>query len=210
MTRLFTGPDLVIATHNPGKLAEFRQLFGNPAISLTTAADHGLDAPEETGTTFIENARIKALYTAKETGLPALADDSGLCVEILGGSPGVYSADWAGEGRDFNLAMQKVHDAMIEVMPKGLEWETCNRRAYFTSVIMLAWPDGHYEFVEGFARGEIVWPPRGALGHGYDPIFMPEEDERVYAEMASDEKNAISHRARAFALMRDLCFKQIA
>lgn len=208
MTRLFSGSDLVIATHNRGKLAEFRQLFGAAPLNLTRAGDHGLDAPEETGQTFIENARLKALYTASRTGLPALADDSGLCVEILGGSPGVYSADWAGENRDFGLAMQKVHDAMIEVMPRGHEWETCNRRAFFTSVLVLAWPDAHYEFVEGFARGEIVWPPRGPGGHGYDPIFMPEEDERSYAEMAPEEKNAVSHRARAFALMKEKCFPQ--
>lgn len=206
MTRRFEGSSLVIATHNRGKLAEFRQMFGSVPFALSSAADHGLSAPDETGTTFIENARIKALYTAQESGLPALADDSGLCVDVLQGAPGVYSADWAGENRDFAMAMQKVHDAMLEMVPEKETWETCNRRAHFVSVLVLAWPDGHMEYAEGFARGEIVWPPRGKGGHGFDPIFMPEEDERVYAEMSESEKNVISHRARAFAEMQAKCF----
>jgi XTP/dITP diphosphohydrolase len=205
--RPFTGRDLVIATHNNGKLAEFRRLFGDTPLNLSTAADHGLEAPEETGTTFLENVTIKALATAKATGLPALADDSGLCIDVLGGEPGVYSADWAGDARDFTLAINKVHDAMLELAPAGRDWAETNRAARFVSVIMLAWPDGHVEWVEGEAPGEIVWPPRGAGGHGYDPIFAPAEDtSRTYAEMGADEKNAISHRARAFRAMLEKCF----
>lgn len=206
MTRQFTGRDLVIATHNAGKLAEFRAMFGGSDLSLTSAADHGLPSPPETGTTFLENVRIKALAAATGANLPALADDSGLCVDLLGGAPGVYSADWAGEGRDFALAMRQVHAAMMEMIPEGQTWVTANRRARFVSVLMLAWPDGHTEWVEGIAPGSIVWPPRGVGGHGYDPMFKPDEDDRVYAEMSAAEKNAISHRARAFAALRAKCF----
>lgn len=207
MTRLFTGNKLVIATHNRGKLAEFRQMFGDIPLELTTAADHGLDAPDETGTTFLENVTIKAVTTAKATGLPSLADDSGLCIDVLGGAPGVYSADWAGDERDFDLAISKVHDAMLENVPSGKTWDDADRRAQFVSVIMLAWPDGHVEWVEGRAPGQIVWPPRGAGGHGYDPIFTPDEDpSRSYAEMPATEKNAISHRARSFRAIMDKCF----
>lgn len=209
-TRLFSGSDLVIATHNPGKLAEFRHMFGAAPITLTTAAEHGLDSPEETGTTFLENVTIKALYAAKGSGLPALADDSGMCVDLLSGAPGVYSADWAGDDRDFGLAIRKVHEAMVEMIPPKETWETANRRAQFVSVIMLAWPDGHVEWVEGLAPGTIVWPPRGQGGHGYDPIFAPQEDPcRTYAEMAPAEKNVISHRARAFQAMLDKCFPHL-
>lgn len=209
MARQFTGRDLVIATHNNGKLAEFRAMFDGVDLNLASAADHGLPSPEETGTTFLENVRIKALSAAMGANLPALADDSGLCVEVLGGAPGVYSADWAGEQRDFGLAMRKVHEAMMEVIPPDQTWVTSNRRAQFVSVIMLAWPDGHTEWVEGLAPGTIIWPPRGQGGHGFDPMFKPDEDERVYAEMSADEKNAISHRARAFAAIRAKCFAQL-
>ena len=206
MTRQFTGQDLVIATHNPGKLVELRALFGTASLRLTTAADHGLPAPDETGTTFLENVRIKALAAAAATGLPALADDSGLCIELLNGAPGVYSADWGGEGRDWPLAMRKVHEAMKDALPADTTWLAANRRAAFVSVIMLAWPDGHTEWAEGIAPGVIVWPPRGTGGHGYDPMFKPDEDERTYAEMPQAEKNAISHRARALTAMRAKCF----
>ncbi len=206
--RLFTGDRLVIATHNRGKLAEFKQLFGMTPLQLTTAGDHGLASPDETGTTFLENVTIKALYAAKGTGLPALADDSGLCVDVLDGAPGVYSADWAEEARDFSLAIDKVRAAMLDKLGGADAWAAGNRRAHFISVIMLAWPDGHTEWVEGRAPGQIVWPPRGTTGHGYDPIFKPDEDSvRTYAEMAEVEKNAISHRARAFAAIREKCFK---
>ncbi len=206
MTRQFTGRDLVIATHNNGKLAEFQALFDGLGLSLTSAADHHLPSPPETGTTFFENARIKALAAAQGANLPVLADDSGMCVDLLDGAPGVYSADWAGDERDFGLAMRKVHEAMDELIPDGQAWVTANRRAQFVSLLMLAWPDGHIEWVEGIAPGTIVWPPRGTGGHGYDPMFKPDEDDRTYGEMPADEKNAISHRARAFAAMRAKCF----
>lgn len=188
----------MIATHNRGKLAEFRDMFGDCVESLFCAADFGLAAPEETGTTFIENATIKALAVAAATGKPALADDSGLCVAALKGDPGVYSADWAEPGRDFNRAMQKVHDAMGNATDRG---------AYFVSCLVLCWPDGHCESVEGRAEGIMVWPPRGKRGHGYDPVFQPVGHDRTYAEMDAEEKNIISHRARAFQAMMDKCFR---
>ena len=206
MTRQFTGRDLVIATHNNGKLVEFQALFDGLGLSLTSAADHHLPSPPETGTTFFENARIKALAAAQGANLPVLADDSGMCVDLLDGAPGVYSADWAGDERDFGLAMRKVHEAMDELLPDGQTWVTANRRAQFVSLLMLAWPDGHIEWVEGIAPGTIVWPPRGTGGHGYDPMFKPDEDDRTYGEMPAVEKNANSHRARAFAAMRAKCF----
>lgn len=198
MTRKFSGAELVIATHNRGKLAEFRALFGDRVETLLCAADFGLESPAETGTTFIENATIKALAVAQATGKPALADDSGLCVAALKGDPGVYSADWAEPGRDFGKAMQKVHAAM---------GDATDRDAYFVSCLVLCWPDGHCESVEGHAHGEIVWPARGVGGHGYDPIFQPAGHDRTYAEMTEDEKNAISHRAIAFRMMMDKCFR---
>ncbi len=206
MTRRFTGTDLVIATHNRGKLNEFAAMFSDLPLRLTSAVDHNLPSPDETGTTFVENAKIKALFVAQSTGLPALADDSGLCIDLLGGAPGVYSADWAGENRDFALACERVHEAMLECLPKQKEWVDVKRGAHFVSLLMLAWPDGHVEYVEGIADGEIIWPPRGAGGHGYDPIFQPIGHTRTYGEMLPAEKNAISHRAQAFRLMREKCF----
>jgi XTP/dITP diphosphohydrolase len=195
MTRTFSSGELVVATHNKGKMAEFRHLFGNKVKNLYSAADFNLEAPAETGTTFIENALIKAKFVAAATGKIALADDSGLCVDALGGAPGVYSADWAeeeGKPRDFRMAMDRVHKEMGNAPDK---------KAHFVSVLALCWPDGHCEVVEGFAHGQIVWPPRGPHGHGYDPIFMPDGYTQTYGEMGEDAKNRISHRAQSFQLM---------
>ena len=197
MTRRFSGDKLVIATHSRGKLDEFARLFSGRGIALSCAADFGLPAPEETGATFLENAKIKALFTARETGIPALADDSGLCVNALNGAPGVYSADWAGAPRDFKKAMQKVHDALGDAK---------DRSAAFACCLVLAWPDGHCAWVEGRAEGDIIWPPRGAGTFGYDPFFQPVGSDKTYAEISAEEKNAISHRAKAFRLLVEKCF----
>jgi XTP/dITP diphosphohydrolase len=198
--RKFTGDELVVATHNKGKLRELHELFGDRVKKLSSAADYGVEAPAETGTTFIENALIKAQTVAKATGKPALADDSGLCVDALDGAPGVYSADWAeepGKPRDFGMAMEKVNKLMAG---------NPDTKAHFVSCLVLAWPDGHYEAVEGFAQGKILWPPRGANGFGYDPIFVPDGDSRSYGEMTAEEKNATNHRAAAFKKMLAKCF----
>jgi XTP/dITP diphosphohydrolase len=200
MTRKFESAELVVATHNKGKLAEISEMFHGYNIKLYSAADLGLESPPETGTTFIENSVMKAQFVAKATGKIALADDSGLCVDALDGAPGVYTADWAEEqgARDFNYAMKKIYDSMGDAP---------NRKAQFVSVITLCWPDGHCETVEGFAHGQIVWPPRGQHGHGCDPIFMPDGYNITYAEMPAAEKNQISHRAESFRRMMDKCFR---
>jgi XTP/dITP diphosphohydrolase len=197
MSRKFSGEELVIATHNKGKLEEFRALL--KGVTLSCAADHGLPSPDETGATFLENAKLKALFVAQTTGLPALADDSGVCADALDGAPGIYTADWAEtpHGRDFAMAMQKLNDAL------GNE---PNRKAHFTCCLVLAWPDGHIESAEGYAHGTLVWPPRGDKGHGYDPMFLPDTYNRTYGEMDERDKNAISHRAAAFALLKKKCF----
>jgi XTP/dITP diphosphohydrolase len=200
MTRKFQGSEIVVAMHNKGKLAEIGRMFEGYNIKLLSAADCGLDSPEETGTTCVENAELKARYVAKATGKPALADDSGLMVEALDGAPGVYSADWAelGDGkRDFGIAMQKVHKLM---------GANPNKKAHFTSVLSLCWPDGHCETVEGFVHGTIVNPGRGTKGFGYDPIFVANGYDITFGEMDGDAKNAISHRADAFRKMIDKCF----
>lgn len=197
MKRKFKGGELVIATHNRGKLAEFLDMMGENAPALSTAADYGLSAPAEIGHTFTDNAKIKALFVAQQTGKISLADDSGLCVAALGGDPGLYSADWAGEPRDFSRAIDRVLKEM---------GDAADRTAEFVSVLVLAWPDGHCEVAEGVVKGRIV-NPRGEGGHGYDPIFQPEGYDATYAEMPSALKNKISHRAVAFRKMMDLCFR---
>lgn len=196
--RQFTGDRLVVATHNQGKVAEFAALLGAYVRDFPSAADLNLPEPAETGTTFLENATIKALAAAQGAGLPALADDSGLCVNALNGQPGVYSADWGGNPRDFNKAMQRIHDEL---------GDNPDRSAYFVSVLVLAWPDGHTEHVEGRVEGTLIWPMRGAGGHGYDPLFVPEGFDKTFAEMTLAEKGAISHRARAFAALIEKCFR---
>jgi XTP/dITP diphosphohydrolase len=185
---------LVLATHNAGKLAEFRQLLAPYGVEVTSAGEIGLPVPEETGESFLENARIKALAAVSSTKLPALADDSGLCVEALGGAPGVETADWAGPDRDWDLAMRRL-EAALEVAGATRQEK---RRATFVSVLSLVWPDGHTEEFEGRVDGTLVWPPRGRHGHGYDPMFRPVGSALTFAEMDEAEKNRRSHRARSF------------
>ncbi|MEJ6403302.1 RdgB/HAM1 family non-canonical purine NTP pyrophosphatase [Yoonia sp. 2307UL14-13] len=199
--RKFDGDRLVIATHNQGKLEEMRHLLEPYGITLTSNADHDLPEPEETETTFAGNARIKAHAAAKATGLPALADDSGITIDALDGAPGVYTADWAEtpNGRDFVMAMERTHrelDAVGAPAP---------RRAQFNCTLVLAWPDGHDEVFPGVMEGQVVWPMRGDQGHGYDPIFQPDGYDQTFGEMDRWEKNKISHRADAIAKLK-ACF----
>ncbi len=188
---------LVIASHNKGKVRELTALLAPYGVEPISAADLDLPEPIETGTTFFANAELKARSAADLSGLPALADDSGLCVDALGGDPGVYTADWAETpaGRDWDLAMRKVEDALAA---KGSE---AGRDAHFVCVLALAWPDGHVEWFEGRAEGSLTWPPRGTVGFGYDPVFVPYGREQTYAELDPAEKHAISHRADAFRQM---------
>jgi XTP/dITP diphosphohydrolase len=193
--RRFTGSRLLVATHNAGKLEEMRSMLAPLGIACVGGAELGLPEPEETESTFIGNARIKAHAAAKATGLPALADDSGIEVDGLGGAPGVYTADWAQTpvGRDFVRAMARTW-AELEAVSAPFP-----RKARFRSTLVLAWPDGHEEVFEGKCEGEVVWPMRGAQGHGYDPMFVPEGHVITFAEMDPALKNKISHRADAFA-----------
>lgn len=198
------GGRIVVASHNKGKLAEIAGLIGPFGLEARSAAEYGLPEPEETGTTFEENAYIKAFAAASATGLPALSDDSGLAVDALDGAPGVYTADWAetGNGRDFSLAMRKVEDLLQK---KGATAPQ-DRTGRFVSVLCLAWPDGHAEYFRGEVEGVLVWPPRGQQGFGYDPVFLPDGFDTTFGEMSVAEKQGVaaplSHRARAFALFR--------
>jgi XTP/dITP diphosphohydrolase len=200
--RKFEGKELVIATHNIGKLEEIADLLSPYGVTLTSNADHGLPEPDETETTFVGNARIKAHAAAKATGLPALADDRGLMIDGLGGAPGVYTADGAEtpNGRDFGMAMQRAWDELEAVDAPA------PRTAQFCCTLVLAWPDGHDEVFPGLMPGQIVWPARGDQGHGYDPIFQPEGYAVTFGEMDRWEKNKISHRADAFAKLLAGCF----
>lgn len=202
MSRKFDGKHLVVATHNAGKLEEIQALLEPYGISVSSNADHGLPEPDETETTFAGNARIKAHAAAKATGLPALADDSGIEIDGLGGQPGVHTADWAEgpDGRDFVRAMTKTW-AMLE--GAGAPHP---RTARFCCTLVLAWPDGHDEVFPGVMEGEIVWPMRGNQGHGYDPIFQPDGYAQTFGEMDRWEKNKISHRADAFRKLVAGCF----
>lgn len=202
MTRKFTSDRILIATHNAGKLEEMAQLFAPRGVSVVGAAELDLPEPEETESTFVGNARIKAHAAAKATGLPALADDSGIEVDALDRAPGVYTADWAEtpKGRDFVMAMTKTHDLLEEKSAPH------PRQARFCSTLVLAWPDGHDEVYAGTVEGTLVWPMRGKLGHGYDPMFQPTGYDITFAEMDADQKNAISHRADAFAKLIKGCF----
>ncbi|NKJ41592.1 RdgB/HAM1 family non-canonical purine NTP pyrophosphatase [Novosphingobium sp. SG720] len=200
MTRKLTPGKLVIATHNKGKLKEMQALLAPYGMECLSAGELGLPEPEETGTTFAENALIKAHAAAKAANLPALSDDSGLSVAALGGAPGVYTADWAeasplegGPGRDWYMAMGKVEGKLAQLGPDA------PRDAWFTSMLALAWPDGEAQTFEGRIDGTLTWPPRGTLGFGYDPVFVPEGGTQTFAEIDPAEKNAVSHRARAFA-----------
>ena len=200
--RKFQGDTLLVATHNAGKLEEIATLLKPYGVSVIGAAEKGLVEPVETGTTFVENARIKAHAAAKATGMPALSDDSGIEIAALDGAPGVYTADWAetGAGRDFVMAMTKAHDWLI-AKSAPQPW-----RARFCCTLVLAWPDGHDEVFPGTVEGRIVWPMRGLNGHGYDPIFQPDGHEITFAEMDRWAKNEISHRADAFRQLVTRCF----
>ncbi len=189
MARVLAPGRLVLATHNPGKVVELAELLGPHGLEVVSAGSLGLPEPEETGDTFIANAELKALAAATASGLPALADDSGLCVDILGGAPGIYSARWAGAAKDFAAAMAKVNTAMGDSGSRG---------AHFVCALTLAWPDGHVESVEGRCDGRLVWPPRGENGFGYDPMFVMDGKSRTFGEISRDEKEADNHRARAF------------
>lgn len=209
MGRLLSGR-VVIATHNPGKLREMRELLAPYGIELVSAAELNLPEPDETETTFAGNARIKAEAAAKAAQLPAFADDSGLAVDALGGAPGIFSARWAGPSKDFGAAMAKVNNALDANGATRAE----DRMARFVSALCVAWPDGHVEEFLGEVVGEIVWPPRGEKGFGYDPIFQPQGHSRTFGEMTADEKHGLpplgeglSHRARAFLLLAAACLK---
>jgi XTP/dITP diphosphohydrolase len=199
---------LVIATHNPGKLIEMREMLIPYGIEGISAAKLKLAEPEETGATFAENARIKAVAAARAARMAAFADDSGLVVEALGGEPGIYSARWGGPEKDFSAAMQKVEDALQERKATTPEL----RRARFVSALCVAWPDGHREEFEAHVVGTLVWPPRGTRGFGYDPMFLPDGFDRTFGEMTNEEKNrlpprgrGLSHRARAFIKLAEAC-----
>lgn len=199
---------LVIATHNGGKLTEMSQLLAPFGIKTTSAAALGLPEPAETGWMFAENAALKAQAAATATGLPALADDSGLCVEALDGAPGLFTADWAGNPRDFHAAMARVVSELERRDVPRESWQ-----AHFVSALVLAWPDGHRELFEGRVHGICTWPPRGPEGFGYDPMFVPDGHTRTFGEMSPEEKHGIpadgsaglSHRARAFQKLAKAC-----
>jgi len=196
---------IVVASHNEGKLREFAGLMAPFGLTAKSAKEFGLPEPEETGGTFEENAYIKAFAAASATGLPAMSDDSGLCVDALGGQPGIYTANWAEtpDGtRDFGMAMQRTEVALQEVGAM----QPAQRKGRFVAVICLAWPDGSAEYYRGEAEGTLVWPPRGTQGFGYDPVFLPDGHDVTFGEMSADQKHgwtpgqaeALSHRARAF------------
>lgn len=195
--RAFTEKRLLVATHNAGKLAEMRALFAPYGVEVTGAAEAGLAEPAETEDSFVGNARIKARAAVEATGLPVLADDSGISVDALDGAPGVHTADWAetGSGRDFRMAMERTWNA-IQATGKPAPFA-----AQFRCTLVLMWPDGHDEVFEGVLPGQVVWPPRGAEGHGYDPIFMPDGHDITLGEMPADLKNSLSHRALAVEKM---------
>ncbi len=204
MARRFASPKLLVATHNRGKAQEIRTMLAPFGVEIVSAGDLGLAAPPETGTTFESNATLKALAATRASNLPALADDSGLSVHALGGEPGVYTADWEGPMRDAMVGMKRIQH---ELAKRGIADTDEARRATFHCVLALAWPDGHVEQVHGALDGRIVWPPRGSGGHGYDPCFQPIGETRTNAEMSTAEKNATSHRGRAFAKLVEACFR---
>jgi XTP/dITP diphosphohydrolase len=199
---------LVIATHNPGKLAEMRDLLAIYGVDAISAGELGLAEPEETGTTFRANARIKAQAAAKASNMPAFADDSGLTIDALDGQPGIHSARWAGPDKDFRFAMNKIQTLLIERGAKSAE----RRRGHFVSALCVAWPDGHVEEFEATVDGTVVWPPRGTQGFGYDPLFLPDGQTKTFGEMSSEDKHGLpplgrglSHRARAFLKLAEAC-----
>jgi len=210
MHRQITGR-LVIATHNKGKLAEMRELLARHGVEAVAAAELDLPEPEETGTSFAANARLKAEAAANASGLPAFADDYGLVVDALDGAPGIYSARWAGAAKDFRHAMEKVEAGLRE----RDAFTPQQRKAHFISVLCVAWPDGHVEEFEGKVDGALVWPPRGEKGFGYDPMFLPDGFEETFGEMTSEQKHGLppkgqglSHRARAFLKLAEACLER--
>lgn len=205
---------IIVASHNAGKIAEIADLIRPFGFSARSAAELGFEEPDESGTTFEENAAIKALASAEAAGLPALSDDSGLVVDALDGAPGVYTANWAERedgSRDFAMAMEKLEKALAERGASSPE----QRTARFVSVLCLAWPDGHTEFFRGEVEGQVVWPPRGEKGFGYDPVFQPAGHDVTFGEMSAQEKHgwkrgdaeALSHRARAFKTFVETCLE---
>ena len=201
MARKFSGGKLVIASHNAGKVREIHELLAPFGANAISAGDLHLGEPAEDGETFVANARIKALAAAKVANLPALSDDSGLCVHALNDEPGVYSARWAGAGKDFTVAMQKIEDALNAK-------NAADRGAHFVCALCLAWPDGHTECFEGKVFGTMTWPPRGDKGFGYDPTFIPDGYATTFAEMEPEQKHRLSHRAAAFNLLVAACFER--
>jgi XTP/dITP diphosphohydrolase len=197
MHRRFTGDRLVIASHNDGKIDEISALLAPFAIEAVAAASLGIPEPEETGDSFEANAALKAKAAAEASGLPALADDSGLVVPALGDAPGIFSSRWAGAAKDFRMAMERVH--------RGLGDR--DRSARFVAVLALCWPDQHVELFRGEVAGRLVWPPRGERGFGYDPMFVPKGGLETFGEMEPAEKHKISHRARAFAALVQGCLR---
>lgn len=201
---------LVVASHNKGKIREINELLRPHGFEVVSAADLDLPEPEENGLTFEDNAAIKAVAAAEAAGLPSLADDSGFCVEALGGDPGIYSARWAGPEKDFAMAMRTIEEKLSTLNADTRE----KRRGSFVAVLCLAWPDGHREFFRGEVDGDVIWPPRGTMGFGYDPMFKPDGRDRTFGEMTSDEKHGmsadtppLSHRARAFKAFAEGCLE---
>jgi XTP/dITP diphosphohydrolase len=192
MLSLLKEKPLVIASHNQGKVAEIRALLAPLAINVVSAADKHVSEPDETGATFAENARLKSRHSALATGLPALSDDSGLAIPALGGAPGIYSARWAGAGKDFSVAFLRIQNELVEK-------QLATAPAYFVCTLSLSLPDGKDHLFEGRIDGMLTFPPRGDLGFGYDPIFIPDGYNDTFAEIDAAEKNRISHRAKAFA-----------
>jgi len=211
MHRPLTGK-AVIATHNAGKLREMQELLAPFGVEAVSAGELGLPVPAETGHMFAENAAIKAHAAAKATGLPAISDDSGLCIDALDGAPGLFTADWAGPGKDFYAAMSRVER---ELQKRG----ATDRRAHFVSALVVAWPDGHEELFEGRVFGQVIWPPRGTQGFGYDPMFQPDGFEETFGEMPPERKHgidwsrpeagALSHQARAFVKLAEGCLRRV-
>jgi XTP/dITP diphosphohydrolase len=199
--KLNRGDRLVVASHNEGKVREIRELLAPYGVETVSAGELNLPEPEETGKTFIANAELKARAAAQASGLPALSDDSGLEVAALGGAPGIYSARWAGNAKDFSFAMMRVQNALEQegAMTPGA------RRANFTCALSLAWPDGECDTFEGKVFGTLVWPPKGERGFGYDPMFLPQGGNETFGQMEPDAKHAISHRAEAFKLFIAAC-----
>ena len=197
MARKFTDKKLLIASHNPGKVSEIADLLRSFRINVISAGDLGLDEPVEDGDSFIANAKIKARAAAAASGLPSLADDSGLCVHALGDEPGIYSARWAGPGKDFALAMAAINEKLAD---------NRDRTAHFIAALALCWPDGHMEVFEGRVDGALIWPPCGDRGFGYDPMFRPDGYEMTFGHFDPAKKHAISHRADAFRQLVSACF----